>query len=740
MKRTPLWILAAIIVALLASTLLWNFSMQAAGPAGRGAKGRDDASNSERDYFDIRNKDSKDAASKFERRMEKLSSKQKEKNENFKLAMKGAREMKARSVPELDVAFCDLTNSPVVVGARGKGRKFLTPPSKQPHDSVVRSFINENAGVFGMNPRQVARLIKTADYTNPNGKLSWLTMEQRWNGMRVFQGETVAAFTGDGALARMVGGLTGTEESELEIAPKVAPATAVVAAAASIDVNLDVNELAVKSSSPDGRTVVFYPAGPFSDDIELKLMYVPLDASVATLAWEMVLWRNSPSFYALVDAEYPETGVLVRKNITCDQTQTATYSVYNDDSPTPLSPSNAFPGSGIQGAPIQRTLFTLISELPSFDNLGWITDGVNTTTGNNVDAGLDIVSPNGIDVDGRPVGSPFRVFDFPYNPSPGIPPPGDAPTLANYRMGIVTHLFFWSNRYHDRLYELGFTEAARNFQQDNFGRGGLGNDRVQAEAQDFSGTNNANFSTPPDGTSGRMQMYIFTGPNPDRDGDLDLEVVLHELTHGTSNRLHANGSGLNSNVSGGMGEGWSDFYARSLLSTADEDVNGLYASGGYATLQLGPLGTDNFYYGIRRFPYAVKTTVGANGKPHNPLTFADTDPAQIDTTDGAFPESPLGFSFNGANEVHNLGEIWCMTLLEMRARIITRLGFATGNQRALQIVTDGMKLDPVNPNMLQARDSILTADCAGFSGSDELDIWAGFAARGMGFSARYNSA
>jgi subtilisin-like proprotein convertase family protein len=253
-------------------------------------------------------------------------------------------------------------------------------------------------------------------------------------------------------------------------------------------------------------------------------------------------------------------------------------------------------------------------------------------------------------------------------------------------------------------------------------------------------TNNANFTTPPDGISGLMQMYVFDFPIPNRDGDLDQEIVLHELTHGVSNRLHANAAGLNSFISRGMGEGWSDYYARALLSTADEDVNGLYASGAYATFQLSILGTDNYYYGIRRFPYAVKTAVGANGKPHNPLTFADTDQAQLDTTDGAFPESPLGFSFNRAIEPHNLGEIWCMTLLEMRARLINRLGFDDGNKRALQVVTDGMKLDPVSPNMLQGRNSILLADCAGFGGSDEMDIWAGFAARGMGFSAKYNSA
>ncbi len=37
MKRTPLWISAALVVALLVSTLLWNYSTQAAHPSGRGA-------------------------------------------------------------------------------------------------------------------------------------------------------------------------------------------------------------------------------------------------------------------------------------------------------------------------------------------------------------------------------------------------------------------------------------------------------------------------------------------------------------------------------------------------------------------------------------------------------------------------------------------------------------------------------------------------------------------------------
>src|SRR5262249_60217880 len=129
-------------------------------------------------------------------------------------------------------------------------------------------------------------------------------------------------------------------------------------------------------------------------------------------------------------------------------------------------------------------------------------------------------------------------------------------------------------------------EAAGNVQNDTFGRGGAGNAPVLARAQVFVGVNNANFAAPPDGISGRMQMFIFTGPDPDRPSGLDQDVLLHELTHGTSNRLHNNASGLAAAMSRGMGEGWSDFYALSLLSQPGDDPHGIYAAGGYVTLGI----------------------------------------------------------------------------------------------------------------------------------------------------------
>jgi hypothetical protein len=656
----------------------------------------------------------------------------------FGQEMSQAKANLAARVGGLSVEMNPAGNAPEIVGIASTHKGALTYPSSDAHESIARGFLAQNKELYGLTDNQVAQLATVADYTNPAGNISWVEYEQRINGIPVFQGNVRAALTKDGEIARTTGNLVpGLDYAAMQTTPKMSASSAAAAAAKAVGVSTSPLSLRLKSSAKGSRSTLL-TAGPFDEDIKADLVYFATEPGVATLAYSMTLWGTDADYYIIVDAN--DGQMLWRKNIRNEQTQSVSYNVYNDDSPAPSSPSIALtPSSGAQGAAIARSNVSVINEMPvgqTYSNDPWLADGAGNvvTTGNNVDAGLDVDGTNGIDAAGRATGV-GRVLSFIFNPGPGIPSPGDAPTGVDYRNGAVTNIFFWTNRYHDRLYQLGFTEQARNFQTNNYGRGGLGNDFVRAEAQDSSGTNNANFSTPADGSLPRMQMFIFTGPTPDRDGDLDADISIHEMTHGTSNRLHNNASGLTTTQAGGMGEGWGDFYARALLSTADEDINGLYPAGGYSTNFIGSLGTANYYYGIRRFPYAIKTTTGANGKPHNPLTFADIDPARLSTTDGAFAESPLNFSGNGAAEVHNIGEIWCMALLEVRARLINRLGYAAGNQRALQLVTDGMKLDPTNPNLLQARDAIIAADNAGFGGADVDDIWAGFATRGMGFGA-----
>jgi extracellular elastinolytic metalloproteinase len=61
-----------------------------------------------------------------------------------------------------------------------------------------------------------------------------------------------------------------------------------------------------------------------------------------------------------------------------------------------------------------------------------------------------------------------------------------------------TNAFYIVNTVHDIAYKYGFTEAAFNFQNDNHGKGGKGNDRVTVSVQDSAGTDNADFTTPPE--------------------------------------------------------------------------------------------------------------------------------------------------------------------------------------------------------------------------------------------------
>lgn len=120
------------------------------------------------------------------------------------------------------------------------------------------------------------------------------------------------------------------------------------------------------------------------------------------------------------------------------------------------------------------------------------------TRGNNVYAYEDQANANAPGF--SPDGGDSLYFDFPVNFA--APPIQSMPAA-------VTNLFYMNNIAHDVFYQYGFTEAAGNFQVNNYGRGGIGNDEVRAEAMDGGGTNNANFSTPPDGQRPRMQMYLW---------------------------------------------------------------------------------------------------------------------------------------------------------------------------------------------------------------------------------------
>lgn len=641
-----------------------------------------------------------------------------------------------KNLSKAQVEFDDIIGSPKLIsspdgflsGKKGIGRGISAKtaaefPANEPH-RATKAFLKEQRALFGHGPEVLANAKIKRDFVTAHNEMRTVVWEQQLKDIPVFEGLLISHTTKNEELvnisshflpdAAQAGKNGARNQLEQNGESGISAEAAIIIAADNLGEKVGVDEITsidVQAQGAEKRQK--FKAAKLNGETETHLVWLPMSAKQMRLCWEIFLTSRARGemFRILVDSE---TGEVLLRHCLTNYISDASYRVYTSDSPSPLSPGLSSPVS-TQPPLVLRVLVVTNAFNTNASPNGWIDDGVNETRGNNVDAHLDRDNNDVADTP-RPQGSPTRVFDFAMDLTQ---------EPSTYTNASVVQLFFLCNWYHDKLYELGFTEAAGNFQVNNFGRGGLGNDAVQADGQDGGGFNNANFSTPSDGSAGRMQMYLFNGPTPDRDGDFDAEIVFHEYTHGLSNRRVGGGVGISALQSGGMGEGWSDFYALCLLAEPGDDVNGNYATGGYATYQLGGL-TQNYYFGIRRYPYTTDLT-------KNPLTFKDIDPTQADAH-ATVPKNPV-VGGGGANEVHNQGEVWCVTLWEMRARLINKYGSAVGNQLALQLVTDGMNLSPANPNFLQARDAIIQADQVDTGGANRDELWAAFAKRGMGFFA-----
>jgi hypothetical protein len=313
----------------------------------------------------------------------------------------------------------------------------------------------------------------------------------------------------------------------------------------------------------------------------------------------------------------------------------------------------------------------------------------------------------------EPEGGVGLDFDFPIDLSTEHP--------HDYWDAAVTNLFYWNNIIHDVLYQYGFDDPSGNFQVNNYGRGGVGGDDVQAEAQDGGGVNNANFATPAmDGGRPRMQMYLWNLGEPFRDGDLENGIIIHEYGHGVSNRL-TGGPTINC-LSGQerMSEGWSDYYAITMLmDPALDDPDGPRGMGPYALFQDSRQGN-----GIRPRPYSRDMNI-------QPFTY-DRIKTNSWITGGSLAIP------------HGIGHTWAATLWDMTWNLVDARGFnpniyedwsTGGNNLALQLVTDGLKFQGCGPGFLDGRDAIIASDQALTGGENACILWSTFARRGLGYSA-----
>lgn len=328
---------------------------------------------------------------------------------------------------------------------------------------------------------------------------------------------------------------------------------------------------------------------------------------------------------------------------------------------------------------------------------GWVSG--DTTIGNNADAYEDRDEDDAADAGSRPVNADQH-FDYGFTDAWR----NTGTDVDTDREASVTQLFYYTNLMHDFLYGLGFTEPFRNFQTDNFGNGGAGGDPVNAEARDGYGTgteelctnnngdpvrcrNNANFGTPADGNRPRMQMYLWDGSRPLRDGSFDGDVIAHEYGHGLSNRLVGNGDLGSGLQAGSLGEGWSDTVS---MMYWDDPIIGEYVTGNTTT-------------GIRSVSYDT-----------SPLVFSD---------------------FSSASGVHANGQIWATVMFDVLDALRDRYGDGPGLARFRQLMVDGLKSTPTSPTFLDARDGMLAADATTNAAADRCLLWSRFAAVEMGTNA-----
>jgi extracellular elastinolytic metalloproteinase len=609
-----------------------------------------------------------------------------------------------QSVVQLD----RITGTPRVVA---KLDGFLTGPSAKAPAQVALDYVRSHADLFGLGDSGVAALELTDSFKDIDG-ITHLVWQQRIHGIPVFGNDLRASVSADGRLVNVLG-------SPLRSLAARAPAPGLKAeqalAAARRDAGAPAAALAVthRSAGPTQETA-------FANGDRAELVYFALPGG-PQLGWKIRAQSSSQEDYSYVIAAQGGD-VLWRQNMVDFAAGGRVWQYY----PSTIPACN--------GGCVQTAV-----NFPA----SWATDASGTKLqGNNVHAFKDLLDDNVPAAGGgdeiaasNPAGLrwdyPFTDFTasvgFFGNCDPQWQCSWDDLTANSWQTNLnqdATQVYYYVNKFHDHLLAapIGFTEAAGNFQQTNSTGKGKPGDPVLANVDDGANIdfgfpdgnhiNNANMSTPADGSSPRMQMYLFSDfvAFVDGNGGDDASVIYHEYTHGLSNRLihFADGSSaLNGAQGGAMGEAWSDWYAMDYLVNQGFDADtsaigdllvGFFISAGQASIRSEALDCP------------VGNTTG--GCPNGGYTYADFG------------------TIAGGPEVHADGEIWGQTIWQLRQQL--------GSAKTEALLTRAMMLGPASPSFLDQRNGIIQADTVLYGGANRSTIWTVFANRGMGFFASAN--
>ncbi|MDX1908157.1 MAG: T9SS-dependent M36 family metallopeptidase [Bacteroidia bacterium] len=739
--------------------------------------------------------------------------------------------------------------------------------SAQSPREAASAYLTKQATSLGLKTADIEDWIITDAYTSRHNGVTHIYLRQRYQGIEISQANLNLNLTQEGRISSAHSAFAANLAETIQTStPSLTAEAAFRAALAYVGYETQDALPVLKTLEGPAQEVLFAPAGVSLEPVPVKLTYHLAPAShTIRLAWLVRIYEtNGQNWWSLwVDATTGE--VLHEENwivhcswepaggaLSCTDADhlhhSAPADLFAPESIQQIGTYNVFPVPVESPSHGPRSLLTdpadpIASPFGWHDTNGQAGSEFTITRGNNVYAADDQNADNQPGY--SPDGTALLNFDFPLDLS--LTP------ASNLDAGI-TNLFYWNNMMHDVWYYYGFDEVSGNFQQNNYGNGGAGNDYVQADALDGSGTNNANFGTPPDGQNPRMQMFIWTNSNatseyltinsptaiagpystggagfgpgvpttpltadiilaqdgtgnsqgcnaltinatgkfvladrgncpfatkvlnaqnagavgviianntgggvftmggsnpsitipsvmvsladgnqikaqlvntvngtmvdnaggiPGFDSGLDNGVIAHEYTHGISTRL--TGGPSNSGCLGNeeqAGEGWSDWFGLAL-SVKPGDV--ATTPRGIGTYLIGEPITGT---GIRNYPYT--TDMGVNPSTYDYIKFLSVP--------------------------HGVGSVMCTMLWDLYWALVDEYGFdadlttgSGGNNMAMQLVVDGLKLQPCSPGFVDVRDAILEADQLNYAGANQCLIWSVFARRGLGYSANQGS-
>jgi len=713
----------------------------------------------------------------------------------------------------------------------------------------------------GLSSEDIQDYVINNAHTSNRSNLSHYYLKQRINGIEIFETQSSIHTTEADKLFKYNIAFLNNVDQRIETStPSLSHLEAIDQAVQvfGYDSSAVPQQIEASNDLQDSR---LFSGGSISQDvIPIKLMYYLSSNDMVRLCYDLSIYETDHTdWWSLkIDANTGEIVSQINWIVECKfehNESTSHTCMASDKCETVVHRKNAlmFDKYNVYAIPIEspshgsRTLESdpadaIASPFGWHDTNGIVGAESTKTRGNNVNAQDDQNGNNGTGY--APDGTSALDFDFTidFNLAPS----------AN-RDASLTNLFYWNNVIHDVFYQYGFDEGAGNFQENNYGNGGSGSDRINADGLDGASTNNANFSTPPDGSNPRMQMFLWSAPSTltadinspaniagsingitasygatnfnitedfilvddgttsptegcsaftngaavngkialidrgscnfsvkslnaqdegaiavvicqntaqapfamgsgavggsvtipsvmisradcdaiklelpnvnislvgssggqDIDGSFDNGIIVHEYGHGISNRLTggASNSGCLSNTEQ-MGEGWSDWFGMVMtIEPGDVGATGR-GVGTYAISQNTSGG------GIRDYPYSTDLTV-------DPRTYDEIKTASVP---------------------HGVGSVWCAMLWEMTWALIDAHGFDSdlyngtgGNNMAIALVTEALKLQPCSPGFVDGRDAILSADVALYNGQNECLIWDAFAKRGLGDGASQGS-